>query len=119
MVSFLLTLKRLLTGIWHAFKEKDFQVLFVLTLLILFSGTIFYHEVEGLSWLDSLYFCVATLSTVGHPDFAPQTEFGKIFTIFYIIAGTGLFLGLILYVAFGILTSKNKPSRLRRGAKQE
>jgi len=106
MVSFILTLKRLVGGLWHAFKEKDFQVLFVLILLILLSGTIFYTQVEGLSVLDSLYFCVATLSTVGHPDFVPQTGLGKIFTIIYIIAGTGLFLGLILRVAYGILTSK-------------
>ncbi|MFS0840570.1 potassium channel family protein [Paenibacillus sp. UNC499MF] len=106
MVSFILTLKRLVSGLWHAFKEKDFQVLFVLILLILMSGTIFYTQVEGLSVLDALYFCVATLSTVGHPEFVPHTELGKIFTIIYIIAGTGLFLGLILRVAYGIMTSK-------------
>jgi ABC-type phosphate/phosphonate transport system permease subunit len=110
MLSFLLTLRRLIKGLVQAFKEKDFQVLFVLILVILLSGTIFYTTVEGLTILDALYFCVATLSTVGDPEFKPHTNLGKIFTIVYIIAGTGLFLGLIVKVAFGIFQSKNKGS---------
>lgn len=41
MISFVLTLKRLLTGLFHAFKLKNFQVFFVLIVLLLVSGTIF------------------------------------------------------------------------------
>ncbi|NHN33026.1 potassium channel family protein [Paenibacillus agricola] len=108
MVSFLLTVWRLLKGLVHAFKEKDFQALFVLILMTLLSGTIFYTTVEGLSILDALYFCVATLSTVGDPEFKPHTSLGKVFTIVYILAGTGLFLGLIIKVAFGIFKSGNR-----------
>ncbi len=44
---------------------------------MLFSGTIFYVKQEGLTVIDSLYFCVVTLSTVGHPSFEPQTTLGK------------------------------------------
>lgn len=61
-----LTLTRMLKGLLHAFKEKDFQVIFTLVVLLLLSGTIFYHNAEGLSILDALYFCVTTLTTVGH-----------------------------------------------------
>ena len=34
-------------------------------LIIVISGTIFFHAVEGWSWLDSYFFTVVTLSTVG------------------------------------------------------
>lgn len=74
MISFFLTLTRMLKGLLHAFKEKDFQVIFTLVVLLLLSGTIFYHNAEGLSILDALYFCVTTLTTVGHAGFIPQTR---------------------------------------------
>lgn len=55
-------------------------------------GTLVYHYVEQWSWLDSLYFCVVTLATVGYGDFTPSTPFAKIFTIFYILNGIGILL---------------------------
>lgn len=106
MVSFLLTLKRLIHGLFHSFKEKEFQVIFVLIIAILLSGTIFYTKVEGLSIIDSLYFCFVTLSTIGHPNYVPQTDFGKIFTMVYILAGIGLFFALIVRIGRGIINSR-------------
>ncbi|OAB38267.1 transporter [Paenibacillus macquariensis subsp. defensor] len=108
MVSFLLTAKRLLSGIFHAFKLKNFQVLFFLIVLMLISGTLFYSKEEGLSIMDALYFCVVTLSTVGHPSFEPQTSLGKVFTMIYIIVGTGLFLGMMGHIAYAIIKSSQK-----------
>ncbi|MEK4290028.1 potassium channel family protein [Paenibacillus sp. FSL P4-0502] len=108
MLSFLLTIKRLFSGLWKALKRKNFQVLFLLVLMTLLSGTIFYVKQEGLSVLDAIYFCVATLSTLGHPTFVPQTALGKIFTIVYIIAGTGLFLGMMGYIAYELIKQTDK-----------
>ena len=95
MISFLLTLKRMLTALWKAIKDEEFQVLFFLTTITLVSGTIFYHTVENWSVLNSLYFSVVTLTTVGYGDLSPQTDFGKIFTIIYLFTGIGLILGFI------------------------
>ncbi|TYR78648.1 two pore domain potassium channel family protein [Priestia megaterium] len=103
MISFILTLKRLLKGLAAAFKLKNFQVLFSLVLAMLISGIIFYTKQEGLTVIDALYFCVTTLSTVGHPSFVPQTTLGKVFTIIYIFAGSGLFIGLIGYLAYALI----------------
>jgi voltage-gated potassium channel Kch len=87
-------------------KDKDFQVLFMFTVITLFSGTMFYSQVEGLRKLDALYFSVMTLTTVGYGDFVPQTDFGKIFTILYTLVGIGLILGFINKVAANIRPSK-------------
>lgn len=108
MISFILTLKRLLQALWSAFKLKNFQVLFTLVLIMLLSGTIFYVKEEGMSVIDALYFCVVTLSTVGHPSFEPQTSLGKVFTMFYITAGTGLFIGLIGYLGYAMIKGPEK-----------
>ncbi|OOC62474.1 potassium channel family protein [Paenibacillus ihbetae] len=108
MISFVLTFKRLLKGLVHAFKQRNFVALFVLIVIMLISGTMFYTKQEGLSVLDALYFCVATLSTVGHPDFAPQTSLGKVFTMIYIVVGTGLFLGMVGHLAYALIKSTQK-----------
>ncbi|GIP38709.1 hypothetical protein J31TS4_19890 [Paenibacillus sp. J31TS4] len=103
MLSFILTLKRLIGGLWKAFHLKNFQALLVVVLILLLSGTMFYVRQEGLTILDAMYVCVATLSTVGHPTFVPQTALGKVFTMVYIIVGTGVFLGLIGYIAYALI----------------
>jgi voltage-gated potassium channel len=63
------------------------------------SGTLFYSRVEGWSTLDSLYFSVVTLTTVGYGDLAPSTAAAKVFTIFYIFVGIGIILGFVNAVA--------------------
>jgi len=50
-------------------------------------GTITYHELEGWSSFESLYFSVTTMATVGFGDVHPVTYAGKFFTIFYVIFG--------------------------------
>lgn len=109
MISFMLTLGRLLKGLWKSLKMRNFQALLILVLIMLLSGTIFYVTEEGLSIIDALYFCVTTLSTVGHPSFEPRTILGKLFTMVYIIVGTGLFLGLIGFVAYSLIKQPEKP----------
>jgi len=76
-------------------KDPRFRSLLVLVLFTLAMGTLFYHSVEGWSWLDSLYFSVITLTTVGYGDFTPQTASGKIFTMIYIFLGLGILVGFI------------------------
>jgi voltage-gated potassium channel len=75
--------------------DEEYRDLLLTTIGIIIFGTIVYHYLEGWSYLDSLYFCVITLTTVGYGDFSPQTDEGKLFTIFYIILGLGIILGFI------------------------
>jgi|GEM_PF-1868389 len=69
---------------------KRFRLVTLITIAYLTAGTIFYHFVEDLRWIDSIYFCVVSLLTVGYGDFTPQTDTGKLFTIFYLIWGVGI-----------------------------
>ncbi len=69
--------------------------MFIASSLTVLVGTVFYHYVEDLRWIDSLYFSVITITTVGYGDFTPQTDLGKLFTVFYIINGLGIIYGFI------------------------
>jgi voltage-gated potassium channel len=71
-------------------NKYAYRLLVAAAIGLLAVGTVFYHFVEKWTLLDSLYFCVVTLSTVGYGDFAPTTSFGRLFTIFYILVGVGI-----------------------------
>jgi len=76
-------------------KDKEYRSLLMTTFVIIGLGSIVYRNLEGWSWIDSIYFSVITLTTVGYGDFSPQTDAGKIFTIFYIVTGVGIILSFI------------------------
>jgi len=61
----------------------------LVTLVI--GGTVFFRIVEGWSWLDSYFFTVVTLSTVGYGELVPATAIGKIGTTLFILSGLGVF----------------------------
>jgi voltage-gated potassium channel len=76
-------------------KDDEYRDLLFTTIIIIIVGTLVYHFVEGWTYIDSLYFSVVTLTTIGFGDFAPKTDFGKLFTILYIIVGIGMILSFI------------------------
>jgi voltage-gated potassium channel len=69
---------------------RNFRIALAVSLTAILTGAIFYHIVEKLAWLDSIYFCVITLATVGYGDIVPHTDAGKVFTIFYVLIGIGI-----------------------------
>jgi voltage-gated potassium channel len=76
-------------------SDREYRDLLLTTLVTIGVGSVVYHLVEGWSWLDSIYFSVITLTTIGYGDYSPQTDEGKIFTIFYIVIGLGIILSFI------------------------
>ena len=53
-------------------------------------GATYFAYAEGWHWMDSLYFCVVTLLTVGYGDYVPTSAGAKVFTIVYILVGLSL-----------------------------
>ncbi len=82
-------------------KDQETRGLAVLAMGLIGGGTLFYRATEGFGWIDSLYFTVVTLTTVGYGDLHPETTVGKVFTVFYLLIGVGVL------VAFLTLTARH------------
>ncbi|HEU5113619.1 MAG TPA: potassium channel family protein, partial [Acidimicrobiia bacterium] len=67
-------------------------------LVILATGTTFYTLVEGWTVIEALYFTVITLTTIGYGDLHPTTEFSRLFTIFFVLAGVSTLLGFLNFI---------------------
>lgn len=92
-------LRRFGSAVRRGWSEPDFRGLLYLVSIVIGSGTVFYRAVEGWSWVDSLYFTVITLTTVGYGDLSPSTAGSKIFTVVFILIGIGLLVSFIERVA--------------------
>ena len=88
--------------------QLPFRVMtLVLTVAIIVAGgTVFFRWAEGWSWLDSYFFTVVTLSTVGYGSLVPATAFGKIGTTVFIFVGLGVF--AVAIQQFGMFTMRKR-----------
>jgi len=93
-------------------REEMMLFLFVALLLLYFSGVgIYYFENNAQSEqfssiFHSLWWAVATLTTVGYGDVYPITTGGKIFTFFILMIGLG-----IVAVPAGLIASALSKAR--------
>jgi hypothetical protein len=99
----------ILRGLWVISRDSKYQALSLWVMSILAGGTIFYRRVEGWSWLDALYFCVITLTTIGYGDLHPTQPLSKMFTIGYIFLGLGTLASFI-----NVLAEERKRRRMQQ-----
>ena len=114
MTSFFISLWKLLVAILHGLKEdEEFRALLFLLTMLLIGATYFYWLVEGWSVVDSIYFSVMTMSTIGYGDLVPTTAFSKLFTIMFAILSIGVFVAVASKLVT-IVLDRDKSIRQKR-----
>jgi len=106
VLHFLVALRGLRKAILATWRDPETKALPVIVGVLLLSGTIFYWSVEDWTLIQSLYFSVVTLTTVGYGDLSPTTDFSRIFTIIYILIGVGLLVAFASSIAKHYLSQK-------------
>ncbi len=73
---------------------------------------LFFHNVEGWTFLDAAYYTTVTLATVGYGDFHPTTDLGKVGAIVLIFTGVSTALYVITHL--GLLREKTIDPHIQR-----
>ncbi len=115
MIPLLLAFRGLAQALVAVWRDPETKALpFVAGALVL-TGTLFYWRFEDWTLIESLYFCIVTLTTVGYGDLSPSHPGTQIFTIVYILTGFGVLVALLTSVAQQYLRLKAEagPGRVR------
>ncbi len=78
-------------------NKKFIFVLLGLIILIIF-GTIGFIYLENLSVIESLYLTSATITTVGYGDIHPESNGGRLFSVFIMFGGIGAVLYTLTFI---------------------
>jgi len=101
-------------AIWRLRTDPHFGPLAGLSLLSIATGTLVYTVVEHMRVIDALYMSVVTLATVGYGDYTPHTDFGKLFTVFYVLIGVGILLSFVTKVAGQAIDDRIEDHQVRQ-----
>src|SRR6266699_7065509 len=100
MVDFFVMIAKFFIAIGRSLRyDASARALLTFVVLILVSGTVFFMEIEHWGVVDSIYYCVSTLTTVGTGELRPHTDIGKIFTVIYLFMGVGAVLAALQLIS--------------------
>ncbi len=91
MISLLSILKRFVAVIRQGWSEPEFRGLSIVLAGWVTLGTIIYTVYEKWTLIESFYFAVMTLTTIGYGDYTPSTPTMQLYTVFYSVLGIGFF----------------------------
>jgi hypothetical protein len=89
---------------------KDWKVInaLVIVLMWIFLGTFIFWNIESWTLIDSFYFSVSSLTTVGYGDLTPSSQFGKLVAALYILFGVGIVLASLGFIGREFLNREEK-----------
>ncbi len=85
---------------------RTFKLLVLMALGMIGIGTTYFHFAEDWSWIDSLYFCVVSLTTVGYGDITPESQGARLFTVFYLLIGIGIIAAFVNNLFKGVVARR-------------
>jgi hypothetical protein len=92
-------------------RLKIFLLIFCALLLL---GTFGFMIIEKRSIIDSFYYVIVTIATVGYGDGHPVTDIDKIFSVVLIVMGVGTFLGVISNITEIMLARREVKIRMEK-----
>ncbi len=81
--------------------------------ILLLVAIVAYHFLEGWDWLTSTLYATATVTTIGYNAVSPESFYGKIFTIFFMVGGVATgFYALVQLAQFSRSTFEGRFERI-------
>jgi voltage-gated potassium channel len=95
-------------------SRSPIRIYLAILAIILVIGVIGFMILEGLTPLDSVYYVIVTVATVGYGDITAKTPAGKALAIFIIIAGFGSFVAVFANVVEKLVERSKARERRRK-----
>ncbi len=110
MVSAMLMFRRVAHALRYAVREEDFVTVFGAGVTLVLTGTVSYALGEGWNIVDAFYFAVATLTrtSVSDPDLVLDEGWMKVFTVFYLLIGIGILVGVLRRLGIAFVTVRGQ-----------
>lgn len=79
-------------------QNAELIVMFSLLGTMIVIGTLTYPHLEGWTTVESFYFSVSTITTVGYGDMYPTNDTSRLFTTVYMLIGVSLGLVILSFI---------------------
>jgi voltage-gated potassium channel len=96
-----------------------YRALLGLVGVIVGGGTVFFRLIEGWSWIDSYFFTVITISTVGYGNLVPVTVIGKIGTTVLIALGIGVIAAALSFFGESVVAARIRQMERKQNTDQD
>jgi len=103
-------IKTIYGGLRDVWLDTRVRGILIFAFSMIAVATLTFWLLEGWSLLDAAFFSVVTISTVGYGELVPQTVLGKLFAMFYILVGLGVFVAAATAVADALLRRREQDS---------
>ncbi len=70
--------------------KKQLSATMGLLIVMIGIGTVLFRSLEDWTWVQSFYFTVVTLTTVGYGDLAPSSDVSRLATALFILVGVAI-----------------------------
>jgi voltage-gated potassium channel len=97
----------------HGIRTR-LKIFLAVFLVVMVMGTLGFMAIEKTSLIDSAYFVIVTMATVGYGDIHPVTPWGKVVSVMIIVLGVGTFLGVVANVTEIMLARREMEGRLQK-----
>lgn len=85
---------------------------------LLGSGSAIFHALENWTWIESFYFTVATVTTVGYGDIAPTSDETRLAASLYILFSVIIGAAIIRYLMGALVKAQAQNRIAKRGSKE-
>ncbi|MCU4652982.1 potassium channel family protein [Roseibacterium sp. SDUM158016] len=95
-------------GLRDVWRDERVRGLLLFAFSMIALATVTFWLLEDWTLLDAAFFSVVTISTVGYGELVPQTVVGKLFAMFYILVGLGVFVAAASAVAEALMRRREQ-----------
>lgn len=91
-------------------NTNGFKYVLLMAIALIGIGGISIHFIEGMSFLDGIWWAFVTTTTVGYGDLSPKTGIGRVVAMILMIAGIGLIGSLTSTITSYFIRAERKKS---------